>query len=178
MELTQVILVNEHDEAMGTMEKLEAHRKGILHRAFSVFIINRKNEVLLQQRAFGKYHSAGLWTNACCSHPLPGEPVEAAAHRRLQEELGFDCVLTRLFSFTYRAVFDNGLIEHEYDHVFLGTYDEDMTPDPAEVYDHRFLSVNRIHEWMQQEPGAFTSWFHLAFPRVLQYLMTASRETL
>ncbi|HEY0272948.1 MAG TPA: isopentenyl-diphosphate Delta-isomerase, partial [Chitinophaga sp.] len=115
-----VILVDEQDRQTGTMEKLEAHQRGLLHRAFSVFILNEHHEMLLQQRALHKYHSGGLWTNACCSHPLPGEAVEAAAHRRLGEELGIDCYLTHLFAFQYRTAFDNGLTEHEYDHVLLG----------------------------------------------------------
>lgn len=117
----QVILVNELDQETGLMEKMEAHEKGLLHRAFSVFIMNDQGDMLLQQRALDKYHSGGLWTNACCSHPLPGEAVEAAAHRRLSEEMGFDCPLRELFQFTYRTEFDNGLIEHEYDHVWTGT---------------------------------------------------------
>ena len=119
-----MILVNERDEPLGSMEKMEAHRKGALHRAFSVFIFNSRGEMLLQQRALKKYHSGGLWTNACCSHPRPGETNEAAALRRLREEMGFDTSLQQIFSFTYRASFNNGLTEHEYDHVFAGIYDE------------------------------------------------------
>src|SRR4249919_2599143 len=113
----EVILVNEQNEAIGTMEKMEAHRKALLHRAFSVFIFNSKGEMLLQQRALNKYHSGGLWTNACCSHPRPGELIEDAATRRLKEELGFETPLKKIFQFTYQASFDNGLTEHEFDHV-------------------------------------------------------------
>src|SRR6185503_16709121 len=118
-----VILVNEKDEVTGTAEKMEAHEKGLLHRAFSIFVFNSRGEVLMQQRAPGKYHSAGLWTNACCSHPRPGEKTEEAARRRLREELGFETALTEIFDFIYRAEFVNGLAEHEYDHVYVGEYD-------------------------------------------------------
>ena len=116
----QVILVDQQDREIGVAEKLEAHRKGKLHRAFSVFLFNAKDEMLLQQRAAEKYHSGGLWTNTCCSHPRPGEPTEAAARRRLREEMGISCNLNKAFDFIYRAEFDNGLIEHELDHVFIG----------------------------------------------------------
>lgn len=164
---TQVILVNEQDEATGVMEKMEAHRKGVLHRAFSVFIMNDNGEMLLQQRALDKYHSGGLWTNTCCSHPLPGETVEAAAHRRLFEEMGFDCALTSLFAFTYRTEFDNGLIEHEYDHVLVGTYNSIVNPDPREVNAWRYTSPAIISRQLQEQPAQFTSWFQLAFPKLI-----------
>src|ERR1043165_7585171 len=120
--MEKVILVNERDEETGEMEKMEAHRKGILHRAFSVFIFNNKNEMLLQQRALHKYHSGGLWTNTCCSHPRPGEETLSAAKRRLVEELNVDATIQWSFDFIYEANFDNGLYEHEYDHVFIGIY--------------------------------------------------------
>ncbi|AWO01165.1 isopentenyl-diphosphate delta-isomerase [Chitinophaga alhagiae] len=165
-----VILVNEKDEPVGTMEKMEAHQKGLLHRAFSVFVINSKGEMLLQQRALHKYHSGGLWTNTCCSHPLPGEDVLAAAHRRLQEEMGFDCGLEAIFSFTYRAALDNGLTEHEFDHVFLGVYDGVITPDAEEVLSHRFLPLGTIRRLLAEEPDTFTHWFQLAFPKMEAYL--------
>jgi isopentenyl-diphosphate delta-isomerase len=170
MNSPEIILVNEHDEEIGTMEKMEAHRKGLLHRAFSVFIRNDAGEILLQQRALDKYHSPGLWTNACCSHPFPGESVAAAAHRRLHEELGFDCALTELFSFTYRTEFDNGLTEHEFDHVLLGTYNGNIQPNPAEVADYRYLPVSRIMEEIENDPSSFTSWFHHAWPLLLQHI--------
>lgn len=166
----QVILVNDNDQQTGTMEKLEAHKKGLLHRAFSVFIFNDKGEMLLQQRALDKYHSGGLWTNSCCSHPMPGEAVDAAAHRRLYEEMGFNCDLHALFRFTYRTEFDNGLIEHEYDHVFTGTYNGNINPDPAEVNAYRFLSTDSISRLLQEQPQQFTSWFILAFPQVVKHL--------
>lgn len=165
-----VVLVNERDEPTGTMEKLEAHEKGLLHRAFSVFITNAAGEMLLQQRAAGKYHCGGLWTNTCCSHPYPGEKVEAAAHRRLQEEMGFDCALKEVFSFTYKAKFDNGLTEHEFDHVLIGNWDGKVIPNPDEVGDYRYLSFEAIQQWLAREPQLFTPWFHLAFSKVTSLL--------
>ncbi|HVI48431.1 MAG TPA: isopentenyl-diphosphate Delta-isomerase [Chitinophaga sp.] len=170
MNLPEVILVTESDEPIGTMEKMEAHRKGLLHRAFSVFIINDAGEILLQQRALGKYHSPGLWANACCSHPFPGESTLDAAHRRLQEELGFNCHLEEIFSFTYKTPFDNGLTEHEFDHVFLGTYNGAIYPDNDEVNDYRYLSASQILSLMKETPSHFASWFQIALPKVLQYL--------
>lgn len=170
MKSPDIILVNEQDEAIGTMEKMEAHHKGLLHRAFSVFVINDAGEILLQRRALEKYHSAGLWTNACCSHPFPGETIAAAAHRRLQEEMGFDCELEEIFTFTYRAEFDNGLTEHEFDHVLLGTYNGNIYPNPSEVCDYHYLSSGKIQELMEKEPTEFTIWFHHALPLVLQYM--------
>ena len=128
-----MILVNERDEQTGTIEKMEAHRKALLHRAFSIFIFNTKGEMLLQQRAMGKYHSPGLWTNTCCSHPRPGEDVEAAAGRRLKEEMGIDTPLHKIFDFIYRTEFDNGLTEFEFDHVYTGVYNGQLNPDRQEV---------------------------------------------
>src|SRR5215470_11031187 len=125
----EIILVDEKDRSIGVMEKLEAHRKGLLHRAFSVFIFNSKGEMLLQQRSDEKYHSGGLWTNACCSHPAPGEDINTAAIRRLNEELGFTTSLTKIFDFIYQSSFENGLTEHEFDHVFIGLHDEPIHPD-------------------------------------------------
>jgi isopentenyl-diphosphate delta-isomerase len=168
--LPPVILVNEQDEPVGTMEKLEAHQKGLLHRAFSVFVVNKNGEMLLQQRAQDKYHSGGLWTNTCCSHPLPGEDDLAAAHRRLMEEMGFDCELKEIFSFTYRAAFDNGLTEHEFDHVFFGRYDGAVLPDAAEVQATQYLSLDAIRQLLLAEPETFTHWFHLAFPKIAAFI--------
>lgn len=170
MPLPPVILVNEKDEPVGTMEKLEAHQKGLLHRAFSVFVVNSQEQLLLQQRASDKYHSGGLWTNTCCSHPLPGEDTPAAAHRRLAEEMGFDCPLEEIFSFTYRAEFDNGLTEYEFDHVLFGTYDGPVAADAAEVQAHRFLSLNEIREELVNSPGLYTHWFHIAFPKIAAFI--------
>ena len=164
----EVILVNENDTPLGTMEKMEAHRRALLHRAFSIFIFNSKGEMLLQQRAPEKYHSAGLWTNACCSHPRPGEDTCEAAKRRLCEELGFIAPLEKLFDFTYRSEFDNGLTEFEFDHVYTGKYDGAVLPDPMEVSDYGYRSLDEIRVCLEQEPERFTTWFHLAFPLVCE----------
>lgn len=166
----QVILVNERDEVTGVMEKMEAHQKGLLHRAFSVFIWNDNGEMLIHQRALDKYHSGGLWTNACCSHPFPGEATADAAHRRLLEEMGFDCPLSAAFQFTYRTDFDNGLIEHEFDHVLVGTYNGSIHPNPQEVHAYKYLPVAEITRLIQEQPAQFTSWFKLAFPKVIAHL--------
>ena len=162
--MEEVILVDESDQPLGVMEKIAAHRKALLHRAFSVFIFNSRGEMLLQQRAKEKYHSAGLWTNACCSHPRPGEDTRQAAVRRLREELGFTTNLEKLFEFTYRTAYDNGLTEFEFDHVFVGTYDQDISPDRAEVSDYRYRSLPEIEADLRSSPATFTSWFQLAFP--------------
>ena len=162
----QVILVNVQDEAIGVMEKMEAHRKGLLHRAFSVFIFDEAGKMLLQQRAEQKYHGGLLWTNACCSHPYPDEKVEVAAERRLQEELGFSIPLQKIFSFTYKAEVENGLIEHEYDHVFTGEYNGAVHPDKEEVAAFSYYSLEELSAWLQQEPASFTTWFRIAFPQI------------
>jgi isopentenyl-diphosphate Delta-isomerase len=164
--MEEVILVNEADMPVGRMEKIEAHRKALLHRAFSVFIFNSQGEMLLQRRAQGKYHSPGLWTNACCSHPRPDEDTGAAAARRLREELGFATDLTEIFAFTYRSEYDNGLTEYEYDHVFVGRYDGPIHPDPAEVSAYRYRDMDGIRAELQADPARYTTWFHLAFPLV------------
>jgi isopentenyl-diphosphate delta-isomerase len=148
------------------MEKMEAHRKPILHRAFSVFIFNRNGEMLLQKRAGNKYHSAGLWTNACCSHPKPGEETAIAASRRLTEELGFSTTLEKTFDFIYQASFGNGLYEYEFDHVFTGEYNDQIAPNPEEVSDFRFVKMEAIEESLQLNPGDYTAWFAIAFPRI------------
>ncbi|NII23999.1 isopentenyl-diphosphate Delta-isomerase [Pseudoflavitalea sp. X16] len=164
--VNQVILVNEQDEQIGTMEKIEAHRKAVLHRAFSVFIFNSKGEMLLQQRAFSKYHSGGLWTNACCGHPTPGEATADAARRRLGEEMGFMTDLHELFDFTYRHAFDNGLTEYEYDHVFVGSWDNDVLPASEEVNDYCYISLEEIAESMASNPQQYTVWFRIIYPRI------------
>lgn len=176
--MLQVILVNERDEPTGAMEKIEAHEKGLLHRAFSVFIFNEQGEMLLQQRAPGKYHSPNLWTNACCSHPAPGEEVSAAAHRRLKEEMGFDTELEKAFAFTYRAEFENGLTEHEFDHVFVGRYNGPVNPDPLEVSRYRYLNLRELRKELQEKPGLFTEWFKIAYPRLEEYLANREPEVL
>jgi isopentenyl-diphosphate Delta-isomerase len=162
----EVVLVNERDVSLGTMEKMEAHRKGVLHRAFSVFIFNSKGEMLLQQRARNKYHSGGLWTNACCSHPGPGEAVAAAAERRLREEMGFSVSLEKIFDFIYRSEMENGLTEHEFDHVYAGVYDGAIKPDKNEVQDYCYKSMDEIKQNLQSHPDHYTAWFHIAFTRI------------
>lgn len=168
--MTQVILVNEQDEPVGTMEKMEVHLKGLLHRAFSIFIFNKEGEMLLQQRSEAKYHSALLWTNACCSHPSPGENTTDAAHRRLKEEMGFDTMLSEAFNFTYKTSFDNGLTEHEYDHVYIGHYNGIIQPHKAEVQDHCFMPMTMIRENIQLHPEQYTAWFLIAFPKLEKWL--------
>lgn len=167
------MLVNEMDEETGTMEKMEAHRKALLHRAFSVFIFNSKGEMLLQKRALKKYHSGGLWTNACCSHPRPGEDTMQAAVRRLKEEMGFTTGIKKIFAFTYKTGFDNGLTEHEYDHVFSGIYENEIKPDENEVSEYCYKSMEEIKSLLQSHPSKFTEWFKIAFPKMELYLASS-----
>lgn len=161
-----VILVDEFDNELGTMEKMEAHEKALLHRAFSVLIYNSKGEMLLQQRAHSKYHSAGLWTNACCSHPRAGETTAEAAHRRLSEELGFDCDLTLIQSFIYKAPFDNGLTEHELDHIFNGKFEGEIWPNPEEVSAIRWVEPKQLMKEIEKNPEQFTVWFKMILTKV------------
>ncbi len=172
--MDKLILVDENDTPIGTIEKMEAHQKALLHRAFSVFIFNTKGEMLLQQRALDKYHSGGLWTNACCSHPYDGQQTQAAAEKRLQEEMGFTTVLTKVFDFIYKAPFDNGLTEHEFDHVFAGVYNGAIVPDKSEVEDFCFMSMEDIKESLQLHPQKYTVWFKIAFPKMESYLAAVS----
>lgn len=169
MDMTQVILVDENDNPVGTSEKMEAHIKGLLHRAFSVFIFNKKGEMLLQQRALNKYHSGGLWTNACCSHPAPGESTAAAAVRRLQEEMGFDTPLEEAFQFMYKTGFDNGLTEHEFDHVFVGQYNGVINFNKEEVMDISYKNISEINDLLKLHPEKYTAWFHIALPKIEQW---------
>lgn len=170
--LEQVILVNEADEELGFMEKMEAHEKAILHRAFSVFVFNEAGEMLLQQRASTKYHSGNLWTNTCCSHPRPSETTQAAANRRLQEEMGFETPLEKAFDFIYKAPFDNGLTEYEFDHVYVGHYQGNIQPNPLEVKDYAFRTFEDIEALIISEPTMFTTWFLIAFPKVKAWWTT------
>jgi len=169
METSQVILVNEKDKPVGVAPKMEAHQKGLLHRAFSVFIFNAKGEMLLQQRANHKYHSGGLWTNACCSHPNPGEETRAAAQRRLKEEMGFNVPVEKIFDFVYKTELDNGLTEHEFDHVFAGEYNGPVDPDKNEVMDFCYKDMQETRNSMQSHPEKYTAWFHLAFPGIEEW---------
>jgi isopentenyl-diphosphate delta-isomerase len=175
--MEQVILVNEHDEETGTMEKMQVHHEGILHRAFSVFIFNNKGEMLLQQRAMNKYHSAGLWTNACCSHPRPGESTKQAARRRLNEELGFETPIEKIFDFTYKAAFENGLIEHEFDHVFSGKHSGEIVLNKNEAQDVCYRSMEEIESSLQTHPQKFTAWFCIAFPLVKKWYNEQATHT-
>ena len=168
--LEQVILVNEADQEIGFMEKMEAHEKAVLHRAFSVFILNDKNEVMLQQRAHHKYHSPLLWTNTCCSHQRDGETNIQAGTRRVYEEMGFKTELSKAFAFVYKAGFDNGLTEHEYDHVFVGKYDGTILPDKNEVENFCFISMNKLKADLELYPQKYTAWFKIALPKLENYL--------
>jgi len=159
----RVILVDECDIPVGDMEKMEAHEKGLLHRAISVFIINSKGEVLLQRRADHKYHSGGLWTNTCCTHPRVGESCFDAANRRLEEEMGMKADLHEAFFFIYKAELDHGLTEHEFDHVFIGFSDETPVLNPDEVSDFKWMTVSDIQNSIQSDPKAFTEWFKVIF---------------
>jgi isopentenyl-diphosphate delta-isomerase len=161
-----VVLVDENDEQLGTMEKLEAHRLGRLHRAFSVFIFNSHGQMLLQKRAAGKYHSPGLLTNACCSHQRPGESNENAASRRLYEEMGIRTELHYKGSFIYKSVFGNGLTEHEFDHLFEGMSDATPVPDKDEVQDYCWLTVGEIKQQIRDSPERFTTWFRIAMEKI------------
>jgi isopentenyl-diphosphate delta-isomerase len=158
----RVILVDAMDTPVGTADKLEAHRSGRLHRAFSVFVLNDGNELLLQRRAEGKYHSGGLWSNTCCSHPRPGEDTAAAAGRRLEEEMGFRCDLVPAFDMVYRADVGNGLVEYEYDHIFLGRWNGSPSPDAREVMDWRWVALDDLAEEVVSNPRRFTYWFRVA----------------
>lgn len=154
-----VTLVNTDDEDIGEMEKIQAHELGLLHRAFSVFIFNERGELLLQRRNKSKYHSGGLWTNSCCGHPRPGEDVKTAAMRRLNEEMGFQCELTFKQTFLYKTTFENGITEHELDHVFTGIWQGTINPDKEEVDDFNWLSLSVIKQEIRKNPEQFTFWF-------------------
>jgi isopentenyl-diphosphate delta-isomerase len=155
----RVVLVNDHDEWLGTADKIEVHQTGALHRALSIFITNSNGQMLLQQRAADKYHSGGLWSNACCSHPSPGESTMAAAHRRLNEELGFDTQLLPVTRMKYKAEVTAGLTEYEYDHIFSGTWDGDVIPEPGEVATYRWINLDDLYKMLLKEPQSFTAWF-------------------
>jgi isopentenyl-diphosphate delta-isomerase len=156
-----VILVDEHDREVGLMEKMEAHHKGLLHRAFSVLVFNENGELLLQRRAFGKYHSEGLWTNTCCSHPYPGESILEAGKRRLFEEMGFTCELSEVFSFIYKAELENRLIEHELDHVLVGFSEETPHLNLEEVSAFKWMNVDEIKADIKENSSHYTAWFRI-----------------
>ena len=170
MKEEQVILVNENNEQIGTMPKMEAHEKAVLHRAFSVFITNDKGQIMLQQRAASKYHSPLLWTNTCCSHQRVGESNIEAGKRRLQEEMGFQAELKELFSFIYKAPFDNGLTEHEYDHVMLGSFNSEPNINPEEVEAWKWMSPQLVKEDIANNPDDYTAWFKIIFEKFYEHL--------
>ncbi len=159
--MDDIALVDIHGNEIGSMEKMAAHEQGLLHRAFSIFVFNDQDEVLLQRRAENKYHSSGLWSNTCCSHPFPGEEVVVAAHRRLQEEMGFDCGLNEIFSLTYKAAVGQGLTEHEYDHVLVGRSNTTPQANPDEVQEWKWVSLHRLPEDILRSPDQYTQWLKL-----------------
>ncbi|MCH5690994.1 isopentenyl-diphosphate Delta-isomerase [Niabella sp. W65] len=166
MNASKLVLVDENDHPIGTMEKMEAHKKGLLHRAFSVLLFNDRKELLLQQRAFDKYHCGGLWTNTCCSHPHPEEDVKDAAQRRLKEEMGIACDLQKSFEFIYKAEFDNGLTEHEYDHVFVGVFSGEPVINVNEVAAWKYVSPDALRKDIADHPDQYTPWFKIILDRI------------
>jgi isopentenyl-diphosphate delta-isomerase len=170
MEEEKVVLVDIHDQPIGTMGKIEAHEKALLHRAFSVFVLNANNELLLQQRAFEKYHSPGLWTNSCCSHQREGESNLEAGNRRLMEEMGMRVPLEELFTFIYKASFENGLTEHELDHVMVGYSDEDPQINPDEVAAFKWISLDDLKKDLIDQPQNYTVWFKIIFDRFYHHI--------
>ncbi len=162
-----LILVDEQDRQIGTGEKMEVHRKGLLHRCFSIFVFDERGRVLMQKRAAGKYHSGGLWTNTCCSHPRAGEELIDAAHRRLREEMGFDCELEERLTFVYRAELDNELTEHEYDHLLVGSWDGSVAPEPEEADGYEWIEVDELRDEISRRPERFTVWSRIAFDKLI-----------
>lgn len=168
--MEEVVLVDEKDNELGLMEKMEAHQKGLLHRAFSVFVFNSNGELLLQKRAASKYHSGGLWTNTCCSHPRKGETALVAANRRLKEEMGMGCKLEKAFHFIYKSALDNELTEHELDHVFVGFTDDKPVLNSDEAEDFKYISLERLTQEIKTNPDNYTIWLKTCLPQVEQYL--------
>lgn len=171
MKEEQVILVNESDEKIGLMPKQEAHEKGVLHRAFSIFIFNNKNELMLQQRALHKYHSPGLWTNTCCSHQRDGETSLEAGKRRLFEEMGFSTDLKETTSFIYKAPFDNGLTEHELDHILVGNFEKTPEINTEEVASWKWMHLEEVKKDIQNNPEIYTAWFKIIFDKFYKHLL-------
>ena len=167
-----VVLVNEKDEKIGLMEKMEAHKKALLHRAFSVFIFNDKNELMLQQRAAHKYHSPLLWTNTCCSHQRDGESNVDAGTRRLMEEMGFVCEIREVTSFIYKAPFDNGLTEHELDHIMVGHFNDDPVINPDEVADFKWMTLEAVKDDIKKHPSQYTAWFKIIFDKYYSFIQS------
>jgi isopentenyl-diphosphate delta-isomerase len=164
----RIILVDQNDREIGSEEKLKAHSNGAkLHRAFSIFVFNSKGETMLQKRAMTKYHSPGLWTNTCCSHPNYGESIIGAAHRKLRQEMGFDCDMDERFSFTYKAEVGNGLTEWEYDHVLFGRYDKDPMLNPEEAEEWKWISLDDLKKDAERNPKAYTAWLRIIIDRII-----------
>ena len=172
--MEQVILVDVDDCEIGLMEKMEAHKQAVLHRAFSVFLFNTQGKMLLQQRALTKYHSAGLWTNTCCSHPRPGETLENAVSRRLMEEMGITAKVSKAFDFIYQAALPDHLNEHEFDHVFIGNFDDEVRPNHLEVANFVYQSMEEIAANLHSYPEKYTVWFKIAFPKVVEWYQSNS----
>ena len=172
--MEQVILVDKDDCEIGVMEKMEAHKQSVLHRAFSVFLFNPQGKMLLQQRALTKYHSAGLWTNTCCSHPRPGETLENAVSRRLIEEMGITTKVFKAFDFIYQAELPDNLNEYEFDHVFIGNYDADVRPNHLEVANFVYQSIEEVEANLESHPEKYTVWFKIAFPKVVEWYQSNS----
>lgn len=168
--MEEVVLVDTQDRAIGTMEKLEAHEKGLLHRAFSVLIFNSRGELLLQKRGKDKYHSGGLWTNTCCSHPRPSEPVHEASKRRLMEEMGIDLQPEFLYKFIYKTTLDKQLVEHEFDHVFTGTYDGEPVINKNEVEDWKYVDLKTLKSDMAANADNYTHWFKIIIDNITPHL--------
>jgi isopentenyl-diphosphate delta-isomerase len=164
--MEELILVNENDEPIGVEEKIAAHLNGVLHRAFSLFIFNSSGQLLLQKRTSTKYHSQGLWSNTCCGHPRPGESIEQAGRRRLQEEMGFDCEVQKIFAFVYRVQLNDGFSEHEYDHVLVGRFDGDPTPNREEVDDWKWVDLSVLRNDLQAHPNNYTYWLRLSLDKL------------
>lgn len=170
MERNKVVLVDENDQPIGEMDKMEAHEKGILHRAFSIFIFNSKGEMLIHQRANKKYHGGGLWTNACCSHPQWDEDIKESAEQRLQFEMGLQCNLKKVFAFIYHTPVENDLIEHEYDHVLVGYTDLLPIPNADEVENYQWIERSDLLKKVADQPDLFTYWFRMALPRIIAHI--------
>jgi len=168
--MSEVTLVDENDNEVGTGNKIKTHQEGKLHRAFSIFVFNSKGQLLIQKRAKSKYHSGSLWSNTCCSHPKPRESLKKAVHRRLKEEMGFDCELEEIFSFIYKTKLDNNLFEHEYDHVFIGNFDNEPTPNPKEVDEWKWVDLEVLKKDILENPENYSYWLKLSIDKVISHL--------
>jgi len=171
-----LILVDDHDKPWGKLEKDQVHQLGLLHRAFSVFIFNSKGELLLQKRADEKYHSGGLWTNTCCSHPRFGEELKDAVARRMQEEMGLTCETKFVFSFIYKASFENGLTEHEFDHVYYGTSDDVPQPNSSEVSEWKYIDLASLEKDLNLSPDKYTVWLKICLPRIMEHFRSGVKK--